>query len=515
LTREDNAKLGRSYTFEYDGNGNIRSKTRYKYTLKELTNGSSAVYTYSKDDWRDRLLQAGGKNCEYDVLGNPTVYRGRELEWDNLRDLKKYSDIEYSYDAEGLRLSKKRGRYAESRYDYFDGRLIREIRKSRKSKPAYCGVIEFGEYIYENDEFDLEYHDVPGKEPEYFYVGESRSVELQYLYGANGLTGFIVKREGEEDKTYYYKKNIQGDITAIYDAEGGLSASYIYDAWGNHIINSDESGIGALNPFRYRGYYYDTESGLYYLKSRYYDPDTGRFINADDISEIQADVINGLNLYAYCMNNPVTMTDSDGCAPEWLKWFGIGMAIVGAVLVIAAITVLTAGVGTTVLAGTLAGAIIHGAAVGALIGAGIGVTAGAVIGGAVSNWSAEGILIGAGLGLGFGAVAGAVIGGAVGGVQFGTFASNASLNSHLAKHGTKMGYSSAKEYAKGAKYVINNGTKISYTYKGKITTGYVRFLGQNGGANYAFVGMNGTRVATFGIRSVSELIRLGIPWLMI
>ena len=91
---------------------------------------------------------------------------------------------------------------------------------------------------------------------------------------------------------------------------------YVYDAWGNHAVLdangadiTDVDHIGSLNPFRYRGYFYDAETGLYFLKTRYYDPETGRFITIDDISYIDPETINGLNLYAYCGNNPVMRTD--------------------------------------------------------------------------------------------------------------------------------------------------------------------------------------------------------------
>ena len=94
---------------------------------------------------------------------------------------------------------------------------------------------------------------------------------------------------------------------------------YKYDAWGNHAVlnpdgseNENSTFIGNVNPFRYRGYYYDTETGLYYLKSRYYDPETGRFITIDDVSYLAPDTINGLNLYAYCGNNPVMNVDPNG-----------------------------------------------------------------------------------------------------------------------------------------------------------------------------------------------------------
>ena len=94
---------------------------------------------------------------------------------------------------------------------------------------------------------------------------------------------------------------------------------YRYDGWGNHkVMNPDGSKnesstfIGNINPFRYRGYYYDVETGLYYLKTRYYDPEVGRFITIDDISYLAPDTINGPNLYAYCGNNPVMNVDPNG-----------------------------------------------------------------------------------------------------------------------------------------------------------------------------------------------------------
>ena len=88
---------------------------------------------------------------------------------------------------------------------------------------------------------------------------------------------------------------------------------YTYDAWGNHTITDyTEFGLGSINPFRYRSYYYDTETGLYYLKSRYYDPQTGRFINIDDISYLDPETIGGANLYTYCLNNPIKYVDPSG-----------------------------------------------------------------------------------------------------------------------------------------------------------------------------------------------------------
>ena len=135
---------------------------------------------------------------------------------------------------------------------------------------------------------------------------------LEFIYDGNGLCGVKCNNEN-----YLYRKNAQGDITHILDNAGMVVAKYVYDAWGNHAIldaNGTDlaSGVGVLNPFRYRSYYYDEETDLYYLQTRYYDPEVGRFLSQDDVSYLAPDSINGLNLYAYCGNNPVMNVDPTG-----------------------------------------------------------------------------------------------------------------------------------------------------------------------------------------------------------
>ena len=160
-----------------------------------------------------------------------------------------------------------------------------------------------------------------------------------------------------------------GNIIGLIDNNGNVVVEYKYDAWGDHVIvlsDSSNENLAKANPFRYRGYYYDEETGLYYLKSRYYDPETGRFLNADDISYLDPETINGLNLYAYCGNNPVMRVDANGNAWwefwkwDWAKiggWILVGtMAIAGTALVIAG-TFFTAGLAGAVMAGIGLGAL--------------------------------------------------------------------------------------------------------------------------------------------------------------
>ena len=115
------------------------------------------------------------------------------------------------------------------------------------------------------------------------------------------------------------KQTLQNFV--LIDSNGNIVVEYVYDAWGNHAV-LDVNGadiasathIGNLNPFRYRGYYYDTETGLYFLKTRYYDPEVGRFISPDSLKYLEPTYNNGLNLYAYCLNNPVRYSDPTGCS---------------------------------------------------------------------------------------------------------------------------------------------------------------------------------------------------------
>ena len=151
---------------------------------------------------------------------------------------------------------------------------------------------------------------------------------LIFVYDASGQPiGMSHYENGEQRGTYVFVKNIQGDITGIYDDEGTCLVTYTYDAWGNVTVSYSNGGASTAaryNPFRYRGYYYDTETSLYYLNSRYYDPNVGRFLNADGSVNANGDLL-GFNMFAYCSNNPVSYIDYCGSEKmpfDELKWPG-------------------------------------------------------------------------------------------------------------------------------------------------------------------------------------------------
>ncbi|MDE7100565.1 MAG: hypothetical protein K2O05_01775, partial [Anaeroplasmataceae bacterium] len=179
---------------------------------------------------------------------------------------------------------------------------------------------------------------------------DSYEEELEYIYSNQGIIGFDYIKNGNS-KRYYYNKNILGDILEIYDEEGNIVAKYSYDAYGNHKIILNKDDIANINPFRYRSYYYDIETNLYYLNSRYYDPEVCRFISMDLIEYINPETLNGLNLYAYCNNNPVMNVDPEGNA--WWNWLISGIQLVAGIVLCA--TGVGAGLGASLIVGGVMG----------------------------------------------------------------------------------------------------------------------------------------------------------------
>ena len=336
--------------YAYDNNGNRISSRRYGYTqcrteeLEEKEAEEKEIYSYDGDRLIGRIREENGqkeeKICVYDNLGNPTKYLvtkdtvSNNVRWSETRQLSYYGGTSFSYDVRGKRLQKGTKNYSYDR----EGRLLKQ--------------------------------------------GE----ELEFLYDDKGVVGFV-NAEG----TYFYRKDILGNITGILDSDGKIVVRYRYDAWGNHVVlnpdgseNESSTFIGNINPFRYRGYYYDVETGLYYLKTRYYDPETGRFITIDDVSYLAPDTINGLNLYAYCGNNPVMNVDPNGhfffsALFLGLLIGGIAGGIVG-------------GVTAAVNGGNILAGIGKGLLVGAAFGAGIGLGVGLIGVGGSMAFAGGGIL---------------------------------------------------------------------------------------------------------------------------
>ncbi len=150
---------------------------------------------------------------------------------------------------------------------------------------------------------------------------------------------------------YYYLYNGQGDVVKLIDGDGVSQVEYTYDTWGAcSVTGSLANTLGAKNPFRYRGYVYDTETRLYYLESRYYDPETGRFISADNEDVLTKDLLSTYdkNLYSYCDNNPIIRVDFGG--DFWRELF-TAIAVTAAVVAAGALVVATGGLAVAAVAG--------------------------------------------------------------------------------------------------------------------------------------------------------------------
>ena len=145
---------------------------------------------------------------------------------------------------------------------------------------------------------------------------------LDFIYDESGKPFAMIDQLSAQPKTYYYVLNLQGDVVKLVTESGAVAASYEYDAWGNILASS--GSMAEKNLLRYRGYYYDSETGFYYLQSRYYDPTNHRFINAD-VYASTGQGFAGLNMFSYCYDNPVTGYDPSGCRPSWERQYGNGL----------------------------------------------------------------------------------------------------------------------------------------------------------------------------------------------
>ncbi len=260
--------------YKYDNVGNILYKRTYD--LKDYSFINQDVYKYNNDEWEDQLTYFNNDLITYDEIGNPlTIGNNINLSWVNGRELESYSDginsITYKYNIDAIRLSKT------------------------------VNGIETKYYLEDND-----------------IIFEKTGNNILYFMrdGMDDLFGFKYNND-----TYYYVKNIQNDIIGILDNNCNLVANYKYDSWGKIISITDGEGmdvsnnslhIANINPFRYRCYYYDKETKLYYLNERYYCPEWRRFINSDSYGGQIGGNILSHNIYAYTLNNPIMNYDENG-----------------------------------------------------------------------------------------------------------------------------------------------------------------------------------------------------------
>ena len=274
--------LDKTIIWSYNALGNRTEAREYAYTTATSPTGGTTTVFMHQNGWGNQvtIISQGTttKTISYDNAGNPTNYKGATLTWTRGRLLASYkpSGSSYTttmqYDANGVRCSKTIPTSTQPnvfRYVYDGNNLVRETKSG------------------------------------------TSSYTKTFLYNSQGIVGFAIG-----STVYTYRKNLFGDIIAIYQG-ATKKAAYVYDAWGNCTITQDTDGVGTANPFRYRSYYWDNDLQLYYLMSRYYDPATGRFINADSLEYLDPETIGGLNLYSYCGNNPVMHTDPMGTFGFW------------------------------------------------------------------------------------------------------------------------------------------------------------------------------------------------------
>jgi len=272
LIRENNQAAGKTWTWTYDGAGNIQNRKEYAYTTGTLGAVQQQVnYLYGNSNWGDLLTSYNGTAITSDAIGNMLSDGTWSYTWQHGRELASMTDgtttWSFTYNADGMRTGRSDGS-TTYKYFYIGGRLSHML------------------------------------------IGSSY---VHFAYDASG-SPIWMRYNGTR---YYYVTNLQGDVGAILDANGNSVVQYTFDAWGNvlSITGTMADSIGTINPLLYRGYIYDHDTGLYYLQTRYYNPIIGRFICADVYIATGQGFI-GNNMFAYCLNNPIMLTDFTGARAQ-------------------------------------------------------------------------------------------------------------------------------------------------------------------------------------------------------
>ena len=421
LVWEKNATAGKAWNYTYDNGGNILSRTEYACSGNGTVSGGGTTtsYTYGDAEWGDLLTAYDGEEITYDGIGNPLSYRGWTMSWQSGRQLAgmtKGSDtLSFAYNESGLRTNKTVNGVTHS-YVWQGSKLAADI----------------------TDAYAL-----------YFHYDSSGDV-IGFTRTANGA-----------DTEYFYVKNLQGDILKVITATGTEAAAYTYDAWGKLLTSTGD--MADVNPLRYRGYYYDTETGLYYLQSRYYNPEVSRFISSDEVTSTGQGIL-GTNMFAYCLNNPSCVGDTEGKFGNWLIGGVVGAAV-GAVSALIKGENVLAGAAQGAVSGAIAGAGVDIAvsivATGGVAAIGIAFVSGAI--GSVAGEVTSAIISGKKFNMDAGVIKRAIISGGVNLLSFGI--------------GTLMKYvqTNSLPQSNGFKEVMQNafqGTTKATVVKGVKEIGY-------------------------------------------
>ena len=301
LTRENNFSLDKTYVYLYNEDGNVIKVQQYAYTTAAIPMGTATEKTYTYDTTHpDRLINYNGTAISYNSIGCPTTYNGYSTGWTRGKLTKltrgnfKTGTYTYNYTYNAL------GQRTERSY-------VSIIPMLNLSEVAIGTLLRYNQTFKYDTSGRLIYESKLSK----FHEEADTFEEIVYLYDESGIVGMNCTVDGMTN-TYYLQRNLLGDVIAIYNTSGTKVGAYKYDAWGNCTITQNVNGIAALNPIRYRGYYYDQDTKLYYLNARYYCPEWRRFISPDDTAYLNSDTANGLNLYTYCNNDPVNYADPSG-----------------------------------------------------------------------------------------------------------------------------------------------------------------------------------------------------------
>lgn len=295
--KTEKIKVGsETYTrsYESDALGNIT----------KITDSTFGSHSYEYDS-RGFLIKADDETYSYDKNGNIVKKGDYTLTYDsNIKDrLVSFNGTKIEYDSSNPLNPRK---YGSNTYQFEGRRLVRWL---------YGGG--YYDYVYNDEGLRIKKTDYRGVTWNYIYDGnklireKSINNTLDFLYDEyDNLYGFI---KDNSEKYLYIRDQLQ-NIIGITDINGKIVVKYNYDAWGalKNIEDTSSSGIGKLNPFRFKGYYYDNESSMYYCKTRYYVTQWGRWLSPDSIEYLNPESINKLNLYTYANNNPVIYYDPDG-----------------------------------------------------------------------------------------------------------------------------------------------------------------------------------------------------------